>query len=55
VVVALDLPIGKKELSVATIFADGTKLKDAYSGKETTVVNGKVSLDTAFDIVLLEK
>ena len=55
VVIGLDLPIGKKELSVGTMFADGTKLKDAYSGKETTVRNGKVSIDTDFDIVLLEK
>ncbi|SDX02494.1 alpha-amylase family glycosyl hydrolase [Flavobacterium degerlachei] len=55
VVVGLDLPLGKKELSVGTIFTDGTKLKDAYSGKETTVINGKISIDTEFDIVLLEK
>ena len=55
VFIGLDLPIGKKELSVGTIFRDGTKLKDAYSGKETTVVNGKVSIDSEFDIVLLEK
>jgi alpha-amylase len=55
VVIGLDLPIGKKELSVGNIFAEGTKLKDTYSGKETTVSNGKISIDTAFDIVLLEK
>ncbi|EIA09606.1 alpha-amylase family glycosyl hydrolase [Flavobacterium frigoris] len=55
VVIGLDLPIGKKELSVGNIFAEGTKLKDAYSGKETTVTNGKVTIETSFDIVLLEK
>lgn len=55
VVIGLDLTIGKKELSVGTIFTNGTKVKDAYSGKETTVVNGKVSFDSEFDIVLLEK
>jgi alpha-amylase len=54
VVIGLDLPIGEKELSVANVFADGTKLKDAYSGKETTVSNGKTTIDTDFDIVLLE-
>jgi alpha-amylase len=54
VVVGLDLPMGKKELSVGTIFSDGTKVKDAYSGKETIVSNGKVNIDTDFDIVLLE-
>lgn len=55
VVVGLDLPIGKKELSVGTLFENGTLLKDAYSGKETIVTNGKISIDTNFDIVLLEK
>jgi alpha-amylase len=55
VVVALDLPIGKKELSVGSIFANGASLREAYSGKLVTVTDGKVSLDTPFDIVLLEK
>jgi len=55
VVVGLDLPKGSKEISVGTIFEDGTKLKDAYSGKEVMVLNGKVIIDTGFDIVLLEK
>ena len=55
VVVGLDLPKGSKEISVGTIFDDGTKLKDAYSGKKVVVSNGKVSIETEFDIVLLEK
>lgn len=55
VVVALDLPKGKKEISVGTIFKNGTKLKDAYSGKTGVVTHGKVIIDSAFDIVLLEK
>ena len=54
VVIGLDLPKGKKEISVGSIFKEGTKLKDSYSGKETLVKNGKVILDTEFDIVLLE-
>ena len=54
VVVGLDLRIGTKELSVGSIFANGTLLKDAYSGTEVTVSNGKVTVDTEFDIVLLE-
>lgn len=53
VVVALNLPKGKKEIPV--IFADGTEVKDAYSGKSTKVKNGKIVLDTDFDIVLLER
>ena len=54
VVVGLDLAIGKKELSVASIFKDGTKIRDAYSGKETIVSNGKAIIDSEFNIVLLE-
>ncbi len=55
VVVGLDLPKGKKELSVRFIFKDGDELIDAYSGKEVKVKNGKVIIDSEFDIVLLEK
>lgn len=55
VVIGLDLPKGLKEISVGTIFKDGTKLHDAYSGKDTVVLNGKVSIDSEFEIVLLEK
>lgn len=55
VVIGLDLPKGLKEISVGTIFKDGTKLKDGYSGKDAVVSNGKVIIDTDFDIVLLEK
>ena len=54
VVVGLDLPSGEKELSIASVFKDGTKVVDAYSGKEAVVANGKVVLNTQFDIVLLE-
>ena len=55
VVIGVDLPKGSKEISVGTIFKEGTKLKDAYSGKDAVVMNGKISIDTEFDIVLLEK
>jgi alpha-amylase len=55
VVVGLDLPKGKKEISVGSIFANGTKIKDVYSNVEAVVENGKVTLDTNFTLVLLEK
>lgn len=54
VVVALDLPKGKKSLVVKGFFGDGTKLYDTYSGTEVTVTKGKVILDNEFDIALLE-
>ena len=54
VVVGLDLPKGKKEISIGTVFNDGTELRDVYSDQIITVVNGKAVVDSKFDIVLLE-
>ena len=55
VVVALDLEKGEKSIPVGTIFDNGTKVRDAYSGETSTVVKGKVNLNTDFGIILLEK
>lgn len=55
VVIGLDLPIGPKEIAVGTIFKNGTKVKDAYSGKTTIVKNGKINITTTFTILLIEK
>jgi len=54
VVVGLELSKGKKELDVRVVFNDGEVLIDAYSGIEAKVKNGKVIIDSEFDIVLLE-
>ncbi len=54
VVIGLDFPKGQKEISVGNIFKNGTKLHDAYSDKTVVVSKGKVSIDSEFDIVLLE-
>lgn len=55
VVVGLDLPVGKKEIPVGTIFENGTVLIDAYSGKVATVADGKISINSEYEIVLLER
>lgn len=55
VVVGLDLEKGEKSIPVGTIFDNGTKVRDAYSGETSTVVKGKVNLNTDFGIILLEK
>ena len=55
VVVGLELPVGKKTISVGTIFTNGDNIKDAYSGKTSIVTDGKVKFDTPFPILLLEK
>ena len=55
IVVGLDLAKGEKTIPVGAIFSSGTKLKDAYSGKTAIVANGKVTINSDFGIVLLEK
>jgi alpha-amylase len=54
VVIGLDLPKGSKQVAVGNAFKDGEAVRDAYSGKTAVVANGKATLDTDFDIVLLE-
>jgi alpha-amylase len=54
IVVGLDLAKGKKTIATETIFQNGVTVKDAYSGKEAVVANGKVTIDSEFDLVLLE-
>ncbi|MFD1163843.1 MULTISPECIES: alpha-amylase family glycosyl hydrolase [Hwangdonia] len=55
VVIGLDLPKGKKVLEVSKVFKDADILYDAYSGKTATVNKGVITLNTTYDIVLLEK
>ncbi len=55
VVVGLDLPKGRKEISVKDFFADGTKLRDTYSETEIAVENGIVTLNNENEMVLLER
>ena len=53
VLVALGLPNGEKSIPLFDRFADGTKVKDHYSGNVMTVTNGAITLDTPFGITLL--
>ncbi len=55
VVFAVNQAPGKKELSVGTLFSEGTDVTDAYSGNHGRVKQGKVELDTPYSVVLLEK
>ncbi len=55
VVVALDVSKGEKELDVSKVFKNGDKLRDAYANKSVKVKNGKVIINSEFEIVLLEK
>ena len=55
VVIGIDVPKGNKEIEVATIFKNGTQLHDFYSKQTLEVKDGKVVLNSDFDMVLLEK
>lgn len=54
VVIALDQPKGIKTIPVSTIFKDGQKLMDHYSGVATTVKNGSAAINSVYNIVLLK-
>lgn len=55
VVIAVEQPAGKKTIEVGKTFANGTRLRDAYSGKTAKVSNGKVKINSPYTLVLLEK
>jgi len=55
VVVALDQPAGAKVIPVGGVFADGTRLVDAYSLERGSVERGAVALTTPFPVVLLSE
>ncbi len=55
VVVGLGVHKGAKSIDVSKIFMDGDLLDDAYSGLTSEVKKGRVTIDSEFDIVLLEK
>ena len=55
VLIGLNLNKGVKEISTESLFAEGEKIRDFYSGKTATVTGGKVAIDSEFEIVLIEK
>lgn len=56
VVIGLDLPAGEKVTDVLQVFAAGTKLRDAYSGKTTVVTKDLLAIiNTPYSIVLFEE
>jgi alpha-amylase len=55
VIVGLGVHKGAKSINVSKIFKDGMMLHDAYSGVRAEVKNGRVTIDSDFDVVLLEQ
>jgi alpha-amylase len=53
VIVGLDLPKGTKEIDVHEVFTNGDLLTDYYSEQQFKVKQGKVSIESEFNIVLL--
>jgi alpha-amylase len=54
VLIGLELPKGEKILDVSQLFEDGSMLHDAYSNQSVEVKDGKVNINSTFNIVLLE-
>ncbi|MDP5105306.1 MAG: alpha-amylase family glycosyl hydrolase [Polaribacter sp.] len=55
IIVGINLSKGNKELGVSSVFENGQKLYDFYSNQTMEVKDGKVNVNSEFDIVLLEK
>ncbi len=55
VIVGINMPAGRKILNVNALFEDYTHLVDYYSGADAMVVDGKIEMDTPYEIVLLGK
>ena len=55
VVVGINVHKGAKSIDVSKFYADGDSVRDAYSDITTQVKDGRVIIDSPFDIVLLEK
>ena len=55
VLVVLGLPIdeGTHEVNVFNLFEEGTLIQDYYSGKTATVAEGKVRMETPYEMLLL--
>jgi alpha-amylase len=53
VVAGLEMKAGKKQIDINGLFAEGSILKDYYSGKQGTVSDGKLTIDSPYEIVLL--
>ncbi len=53
VVIALDAQPGEKRIAVGEIFAEGTTLREHYSGSTAEVSGGLVTIDTPYSVVLL--
>ncbi|NOQ91100.1 MAG: alpha-amylase, partial [Flavobacteriaceae bacterium] len=54
VLIGLDLSKGKKTLDVSNVFENRVILYDAYSDNYAKVKEGKITIESTYNIVLLE-
>lgn len=55
VVIVLNSTATQKDIPVEGVFENGTKLRDAYSGNEAIVQDGRIVFASPFDILLFEE
>ncbi|MEL0651867.1 alpha-amylase family glycosyl hydrolase [Algibacter sp. TI.3.09] len=55
VMVGLNYPEGEKTIDVSGVFPNGAKIRDAYSGVLSEVINGRISIRSNDTILLLEQ
>lgn len=55
VVIGIDLPAGKKVVEVSSVFKNGDRIADKYSNNSAEVKDGKIEIDSEYNILLLEK
>jgi alpha-amylase len=55
VVIGLDLPKGIKTINVSSVYEDGDQIHEAYSNQNFIVKNGYLTIDTTYNIILLER
>jgi alpha-amylase len=55
VLIALELEEGVKTIDVSRIFEEGDELRDAYSDQIAKVENGRIQINSDFNMVLIER
>ncbi|AUC83781.1 alpha-amylase family glycosyl hydrolase [Lacinutrix sp. Bg11-31] len=55
VIIGLDLPKGKHNINVSSVFKEGEQVTDFYSGQTLEVKNGTITIEAETNIILIEK
>ncbi|WP_282148716.1 alpha-amylase family glycosyl hydrolase [Algibacter lectus] len=55
VMVGLNYPEGEKTIDVSGVFSNGAKIRDAYSGVLSEVINDEISIKSSDSVLILEQ